>query len=285
MGTASKCRTIRTASSRASRRDGAHRHTARDHRSQRRPCWHAHGRSARAAEACARAPLAGGRRRGASPASATGPCTAPSTGSGSSPGSGTRLCAARTRLFLCEAPAIVPAAPPRSPNVDRAEQPARIPRWSHRAPPAAAARRAAIGFGLGGLVLAAASSLALPWFTQLEIEQCAEDLDAGAPDGLFASCLTRPRSSRAATKPISIGDVALRYEDLRAPKMSSRWLWARSSSVAYATLVNGASPQPSATTIVRSLLERAVRRTRAKPLVEGSPLPRAKAGGALTLPR
>ncbi len=126
-------------------------------------------------------------------------------------------------------------------QADRGEQapPVRRRRRRRRRRRQLAMRRAGVGAGVGVLVLAAGASLALPWFSQLEIDSAAK-IWTRAPQDAYARL-----ADAASLDPLSdeadlvSGTIALRYEDLKRAEVEFADALGRSPNDVYATLVNG----------------------------------------------
>jgi tetratricopeptide (TPR) repeat protein len=151
-------------------------------------------------------------------------------------------------------------APPGGEIARRAPFPRRRPRRGpSRVALAAAARPAALAAG-GLLALAGAVSLALPWFSQLQVQSAAR-VWTRAPATAYARL-----EDAAGLDPLSdeadlvAGSIALRYGDLTRAERYFRRALARNGDDAYATLELGAiaSTRGQRATAL-ALLERAVR--------------------------
>ncbi len=101
------------------------------------------------------------------------------------------------------------------------------------------AQRAGFGVAAGLLTLAAGVSLALPWFSQLEIESAAKiwtTTPAEAYSRLNDAASLDPLSDEA---DLVSGTIALRYEDLTRAEHEFTLALARDPNDVYATLVEG----------------------------------------------
>jgi Tfp pilus assembly protein PilF len=101
------------------------------------------------------------------------------------------------------------------------------------------AQRAGFGVAAGLLTLAAGASLALPWFSQLEIESAAKiwtTTPAEAYSRLNDAARLDPLSDEA---DLVSGTIALRYEDLTRAEHEFTLALARDPNDVYATLVEG----------------------------------------------
>ena len=129
-----------------------------------------------------------------------------------------------------------------------------------RADPAGRLRRPAVIAVAVLASVAAALSLALPWFSQLEVERAAK-IWTRVPLTAYATLAEASRLDPLSDEAeLLAGTIALRYEDLPRAEHEFTLALVRSPDDAYATLVNGAIASASGDRArALELLERAVR--------------------------
>jgi tetratricopeptide (TPR) repeat protein len=161
---------------------------------------------------------------------------------------------------LGEASALVEAEHAAAAEEGGSPQPARRRRRTRRRRRQLATRRAAIAAGVAGITLAAAASLALPWFSQLEIDSAAK-IWTRAPLTAYARLADAssldPLSDEA---DLVSGTIALRYEDLARAEHAFSQALGRSPDDVYATLVSGVIASAAGDdSRALALLERAIK--------------------------